>query len=139
MTKRPMFPFPEALAGRGKGKPDAVVGCNGCTACCRDNLIALFPDDGDDLKLYGDAVEWAPNPLNRAVVPFIKHGADGACVFLGPGGCTIYDKRPLVCRKFDCREVYLAYKECCTPTQIKQAIRRRGISRDVFMAGKARQ
>jgi len=28
---------------------------------------------------------------------------DGACIYLGDTGCTIYEKRPQACRAFDCR------------------------------------
>jgi Fe-S-cluster containining protein len=28
---------------------------------------------------------------------------DGACVYLGPDGCTIHDRAPIICRTFDCR------------------------------------
>ena len=33
--------------------------------------------------------------------------ANGQCVYLGASGCTIYERRPLLCRSFDCRKHYL--------------------------------
>ena len=45
--------------------------------------LDLVPDDLGDKKL--------------------RKLADGACVHLGPQGCTVYEHRPKVCRSHDCR------------------------------------
>jgi hypothetical protein len=59
---------------------------------------------------------------------------EGACVYLGPAGCTIYDRRPLLCRTFDCRTHYLIL-----PRQDRDNLVRLGLSsRAVFNAGRAR-
>lgn len=34
----------------------------------------------------------------------LAHKLNGDCVYLGPGGCSIYDRRPILCRAFDCRD-----------------------------------
>lgn len=138
--RRRTFPMPGSLAAYARDDEDPEsIGCNGCTACCHDNLIALFPEDGDDVEKYGDAVETHGNPINGEMAHFIKHRDDGACWFLGETGCEIYDDRPAVCRVFDCRPVYRAYKAECSPVQIKQALRRGILGRGVFKAGKDRQ
>ena len=60
--------------------------------------------------------------------------ANGQCVYLGATGCTIYDRRPLLCRSFDCREHYLIL-----PRQDRDNLVRLGLSsRAVFNAGRAR-
>jgi hypothetical protein len=60
--------------------------------------------------------------------------ANGQCVYLGASGCTIYDRRPLLCRSFDCREYYLIL-----PRQDRDNLVRLGLSsRAVFSAGRAR-
>jgi Fe-S-cluster containining protein len=33
----------------------------------------------------------------------LRKRADGACVHLGPSGCTVYLHRPRACRVYDCR------------------------------------
>jgi Fe-S-cluster containining protein len=59
---------------------------------------------------------------------------DGACVYLGPAGCTIYQRRPLLCRSFDCRKHYLTL-----PRQDRDnLVRLKLSSRAVFNEGRAR-
>jgi Fe-S-cluster containining protein len=59
---------------------------------------------------------------------------DGACVYLGPEGCTIYDRRPLLCRSFDCRKHYLIL-----PRQDRDnLVRLKLSSRAVFNEGRKR-
>jgi Fe-S-cluster containining protein len=59
---------------------------------------------------------------------------NGQCVYLGGTGCTIYDRRPLLCRSFDCREHYLML-----PRQDRDNLVKLGLSsRAVFNAGRAR-
>jgi hypothetical protein len=54
--------------------------------------------------------------------------------YLGDSGCTIYERRPLLCRTFDCRKHYLIL-----PRQDRDNLVRLGLSsRSVFNAGKAR-
>lgn len=61
-------------------------------------------------------------------------GENGACVYLGAQGCTIYHRRPLLCRSFDCRKHYLIL-----PRQDRDNLVRLGMSsRAVFNAGRAR-
>jgi hypothetical protein len=60
--------------------------------------------------------------------------ANGQCVYLGQSGCTIYDRRPLLCRSFDCRKHYLIL-----PREDRDNLVRLGLSsRAVFNAGRAR-
>jgi len=55
----------------------------------------------------------------------------GRCVYLGLNGCTIYDRRPFLCRSFDCRKHYLIL-----PRQDRNNLVRIGLSsRAVFDAG----
>ena len=35
----------------------------------------------------------------------LAHKPNGDCVYLGASGCTIYEKRPLMCRRFDCADM----------------------------------
>ena len=59
---------------------------------------------------------------------------NGQCVYLGAAGCTIYDRRPLLCRSFDCRKHYLIL-----PRQDRDNLVRLGLSsRAVFNAGRGR-
>lgn len=58
----------------------------------------------------------------------------GRCVYLGADGCTIYHRRPFLCRSFDCRKHYLIL-----PRQDRDNLVRIGLaSRAVFNAGRSR-
>lgn len=60
--------------------------------------------------------------------------AEGACIYLGEKGCTIYERRPLICRSFDCRKHYLIL-----PRQDRDnLVQLKLSSRAVFNAGRAR-
>jgi Fe-S-cluster containining protein len=60
--------------------------------------------------------------------------ANGQCVYLGVSGCTIYERRPLLCRTFDCRKHYLIL-----PRHDRDNLVRLGLSsRAVFNAGRTR-
>lgn len=70
------------------------VPCNGCTLCCKNDAIYLKPEYGDDLNQY----EW--EYYNGK--PILKHKPNKDCIYLGESGCTIHDRRPVVCREFSC-------------------------------------
>lgn len=93
----------EAAIGR-QGPRQETFGylCRRCLNCCHDKHIQLNP------------YEVARLARNRGVSTtsvrrdFTQDGAgvvlaqksDGACVFLGPEGCTVHPDRPLVCRLY---------------------------------------
>ena len=80
------------------------VPCGSCHLCCRSDVIMLLPDEGDVIENYEHDVVELPEG-NGAIV---KKGADGNCIYLGPDGCTIHDRAPLICRVFDCRRWFLS-------------------------------
>ena len=81
----------ELIDGEAQGA--ARVPCGSCRACCHTKIIDLIPaDSGDGLDV-----------VTVAGVRQLRHAEDGACIHLGPQGCTVYDKRPIACRRFDCR------------------------------------
>jgi hypothetical protein len=67
--------------------------CGRCVACCKRELVPLQP--GDDMTLE-----------TRTLMGFqvLKQKENGDCFYLGKRGCTIYDRRPQICRAFDCRK-----------------------------------
>ena len=103
------------------------VPCNGCTECCRNGqALVLHPEAGDDVASYRHRV--------TADGVSVLATEDGRCVYLGDSGCTIYQRRPLLCRSFDCRKHYLML-----PRQDRDNLVQLGLSsRAVFNAGRAR-
>lgn len=72
-----------------------TVPCNGCTLCCHNDAVRLYPDEVDR---YDTEPHWL-NPSLR----MLAHQANGDCIYLGADGCTIHDRRPRLCRTMDCR------------------------------------
>lgn len=103
------------------------VPCNGCTACCRDHQAVTW-HPGDDASLFtaigrvGD--DWQP------MLP--QHNGD--CGYLIDDKCSIYERRPRICRAFDCRRQAAQF----TPEQQIEGIMRNVFSAAVFRAGRER-
>lgn len=74
---------------------DAEVPCGDCNVCCRSGYaIGWSPTDDPSLR-------WEVSADGYRVL----EDNEGACVYLQEGTCTVYDRRPLVCRSYDCRLV----------------------------------
>ena len=78
----------------------ASVPCNGCTACCRNDMIFLHPEHGDDASQY--LTEPVVNPLTGKAGHMLAKAPNGDCIYLGESGCTIHERAPVICREFDC-------------------------------------
>lgn len=78
--------------------PEAVINCaervHLCKAVCCKLNFALTPSE-----VRSGKVKWDPK------LPYlIAHGEDGYCAHLDHSkGCTIFEDRPALCRRFDCR------------------------------------
>jgi Fe-S-cluster containining protein len=109
------------------------VPCHACTECCKSGqALLLSPAQGDDVESC--QVNVAAHPDTGEPVYMLATKANGECVYLGASGCTIYERRPLLCRSFDCRKHYLIL-----PKQDRDNLVRLGLSsRVVFNAGRAR-
>lgn len=111
----------------------AVVPCNGCTACCQGDGIFLHPEHGDDPAQY--ETEAVLNPITGQVAPKLKQQPNGDCIYLDRGkGCTIHDRRPAICRAFDCRDFWRRWRELPKSAR-RRLIRKGAISKDVLQAG----
>ena len=80
----------------------ARVACGACRACCRDEIIMLFP--GDDPAAY--MTRDVRSPLDGSMVKALIQKPDGSCIYLGDAGCTIHDRAPQMCKMFDCARLY---------------------------------
>lgn len=91
----------------------------------------MHPELGDDAGSYH--VQMLPR-ANGDMLYLLATTPEGACVYLGDGGCTIYARRPALCRSFDCRKHYLIL-----PREDRDnLVRLKLSSRAVFNAGRAR-
>ena len=81
------------------------VPCGDCRACCSHDRIFLGPKD--DPRAFQWHLENGYAVLDRKV--------NGECVYLTPAGCGIHGKAPDICRRMDCRVLYLL-----TPAEVRQ-------------------
>jgi len=103
-------------------KDPGVVPCNGCTLCCRGDMVRLLPGD------FPSEYQTEPHPLFPGQL-MLAHKPNGNCVYLGKGGCTIHETKPIMCRTFDCRNIARAL----TYTQARKF---KGIRLTVWKKGK---
>ena len=73
--------------------------CGRCNRCCHDKGIQVNPYEVARLaRACGQsAAEFRESSLDGV---YLKRTGSGACVFLGPEGCTVHADRPLVCRVY---------------------------------------
>lgn len=113
---------------------EAVVPCNGCTACCENDLIVLHPEEGDDPSQYETMA--AINPVSGLPCLALKHKPEGGCVYLERGvGCTIHGRAPVICKTFDCRGLAKRIAESFTKAERKDLFKRGVLSRRTLQAG----
>lgn len=106
----------------------SAIQCNGCTACCKRDVIVLR--DGDD----HDALRWHWVDGIEAGLRALDRKPNAECVYLGPHGCTIHERKPATCRAFDCRVLFLT-----TPKQQRRIrITQNPTLAQVYEAGKKR-
>jgi Fe-S-cluster containining protein len=112
---------------------ETSVPCDGCTECCRSGQgLVLHPEEGDDVDAYRHRI--AGYRDDGSAVHVLETNEKGWCVYLGARGCTIYERRPILCRTFDCRKHYLIL-----PREDRDNLVRLNLSsRAVFNAGRAR-
>jgi len=85
------------------GDVGADVPCAGCNACCKASyFIHIRPDETEALALIPEALLFAAPglPKGNVLMGFDEHGH---CPMLIDDACSIYEHRPITCRRFDCR------------------------------------
>jgi Fe-S-cluster containining protein len=117
----------------------STVPCGSCRQCCRGNsFVMLLADEGDDVESYQHEIVELParrlGPLNHKAGsgPILKRQPNGDCVYLGPEGCTIHDRAPVICRMFDCRNLIRGHSR----TELKALLSQRLVDRAIVDAGR---
>ena len=91
---------------------------------------------GDNPDQYETQI--CTNPITGEPAVAIAHKQEGGCVYLGEHGCTIHDRAPALCRKFDCRKFYLKLVEQTTRPERRRLIRKGLISNQLLLEGRKR-
>lgn len=78
------------------GLPAGIVkiDCGSCRKCCRGNNLVVL-QDGESPAAY-DCYEFEPGLFA------LRRQPNGDCIYLGPKGCTIHGRHPVICKVFDC-------------------------------------
>lgn len=78
--------------------PESNVPCGDCIECCVGLTPYLTPSEFES----GEYIyTFLSGPENKPCIA-IPRTQEG-CIYLKDKKCTIYEKRPLACRQFDCR------------------------------------
>jgi len=102
----------------------ADVPCGACRACCKQDMVRLGPND--DLAAFRWHMEGGRPTLDRK--------PNGECIYLTDHGCAVHDAPPDICRRFDCRVLFLT-----TPkTQRRIRVQQNPTMAAVYEAGKRR-
>jgi len=107
--------------------------CGTCRSCCQNNPgLFIIKELGDDPALYEGYLE------ERDGIPLIKTKSNGDCVFLDrEKGCTAYDIRPSLCRKYDCRRDYIKWS-ALSRVERRALIKSRQVNQSVQKEGRRR-
>jgi Fe-S-cluster containining protein len=76
--------------------------CRRCSRCCHHKGIQVNPYEVARLaRRFGQtAGEFRAASTRDGAGTMLRQTESGACVFLGPEGCTVHSDRPLVCRLY---------------------------------------
>ena len=97
-----------------RGEQDAVVPCDGCTACCRAaQFVLIGPHETDTITHIPEELLFpAPGRPGHFVLGYDERGH---CPMLVDDRCSIYVHRPRTCRTYDCRVFVAAGAEVDGP------------------------
>jgi len=95
-----MIPAPTEPAARFSADTPFSYVCHRCRNCCHHKLIQVNPYETARLARNRgvSTTAFIRDYLENSV--YLRRRDDGACVFLGPEGCTVHPDRPLVCRVY---------------------------------------
>ena len=105
-----------------KAQP-ASVPCGSCRACCKQDRIVLNDDEADRFAWHH---EGADKVLDRK--------ANGECIHLTASGCGVHAAPPDLCKRFDCRVLFLLTPKAARRIRIEQ----NPTMKQVYEAGKTR-
>jgi Fe-S-cluster containining protein len=92
-------------------------------------MTPLHPEQGDDVASYQTAVRHTPGKPPMLILDRLPNGD---CFYLGPDGCTIHDRAPYECRKYDCRDMF---KNSDRPGR-KLAVKNGIVPKEIFDRGR---
>jgi Fe-S-cluster containining protein len=107
-----------------------AVPCGSCRLCCINQQVVLHPEQGDDPAAYD--CERILDRMTGQYVTVLKQKPNRECIHLGPKGCEIYERRPAMCRNYDCGALYRRMR----PREREEAVRRGLVDTAMLNAGR---
>jgi hypothetical protein len=92
-------------------------------------MTPILPERGDDPSQYKTAMCYTPGKKPYLILDRLPNGD---CFYLGPDGCTIWERAPWTCKDFDCRMVFKNSDRIGR----KIAIKRGDMSKEIFDRGR---
>lgn len=106
----------------------SALNCDGCTACCKRDKIILGAEDVRSNYLHHK--EW----INSQEYDVLDRKPNGDCIYLAESGCSIHGKAPGICRRMDCRKLFLTTPQ----TVVERRVRQNPQMIHVYLAGAQR-
>jgi len=84
--------------------------CAQCDACCcrkhgsKEFAVVLAPDEEELFREVAVTASVYSHDHRDRVIPF---DADGNCVLLRDRLCSVHDRKPRLCRRFSCVNLYI--------------------------------
>ena len=107
---------------------ERLLPCDGCHLCCKGDLILIHPELGDDATTY-------KTRMIRPGVIVLEHKKNRDCIYLdmdSETGCTIYERRPGICREFSCVDFIKKFNK----TELRELREKGMIGKKVIQRGK---
>ena len=82
--------------------PESIVECGECIQCCIGLSPHLTPAEFESGEYIYTLYTASGSNSNIPVIAIPR--TERGCIYLHENKCTIYDRRPLSCRQFDCRK-----------------------------------
>lgn len=113
-----------------------TLNCAGCTRCCQSpSYVYLYPEKGDQIHQFQRALvqNMETGKLHMAL---LKKRNSTSCIYLDEkNGCTIYARRPWMCRRFDCRELAYLHQTAFTKKERDKMKRVNYLDEEVLAQG----
>lgn len=120
------------------GSEPQDVACGSCTRCCKNQVVPLIPERGDDPSKYEHKSE-VTDPRTGETFFVLKWDSAGVCMYLDrqANRCTIHATAPAICRNFSCVSVFLA-SQAYGRNERRHLIQKGHFDRGILNEGKAR-
>lgn len=91
------------LQAQTQADPAGEVPCGDCHACCKASYFIAIAEDETETIARIPRVHLTLSTRSQERRWALDQSRSGSCPMLVDEACSIYEHRPLACRRFDCR------------------------------------